>query len=45
MLFSALEKTHSAVVQVTVAFHGAFLNVHRSAILTALFGCYMAGAR
>ena len=30
---------------VTVAdLHSTFLNVHRSGVLTALFGCYMAGA-
>ena len=27
-----------------VALHGAFLNIRRNGVLTALFGCYVAGA-
>ena len=29
---------------VTVTFYSVFLNIHRSGVLTALFGCYIAGA-
>ena len=46
--FSALAQTHCAhlviLSGVTVAFHSAFWNTHRSGVLTALFGCYMACA-
>ena len=45
-LLSALMQTHCALVAdgLIVAFYSAFLNSHRSGVLTALFGCYMAGA-
>ena len=32
------------VVNEWLAFHSAFLNIHWGSVLTALFGCYMAGA-
>ena len=35
-LFSALEQTHRALI--------TLFNIHRSGVLVALFGCYMAGA-
>ena len=49
-LYSAtlIPSTHSAPVAVchseivTVVLHSAFLNIHRSGLLTALFGCCMA---
>ena len=49
-LFSALEQTHCTLVTcdsewATIVFHGAFFNIHQSGVLTALFGCYMAGAK
>ena len=48
-LFSALEQAHCAFVacdseSVTLAFYSALLNIHRSGVLIALSGCYMAGA-
>ena len=50
-LFSALKQTHCAHVArdsewVTVSFYNAFLNIHRSPVLTAtaLFYCCVAGA-
>ena len=50
MLFSALEQTHHTCVVcdsewLTVSFYSMFLlNIHRSSVLTVLFGCSMAGA-
>ena len=49
VLFSALEQTHCTHVtsdseRVTVSFYHALFNIHRSGVLTALFGCCMAGA-
>ena len=48
-LFSCLEQTHCTHVTsdsewVTVSFYHALFNIHRSGVLTALFGCCMAGA-
>ena len=48
-LFSALKQTHCPLVTcdskcLTVTFYSAFWNIHWSGVLTALFGCYMAGS-
>ena len=47
-LFSALEQTtlmwHVFLNESLAALHTAFLNIHRSGLLAALFGCYAAGA-
>ena len=44
-LSSRLTALLSHVIQnVWLAFHSAFLNIHRRGVLTALFGCYMVGA-
>ena len=33
------------VLFLNIFYYSACLNIHRSGVLTALFGCYMAGAR
>ena len=45
-LFSALEQTHFALLHVTLndCLLARVFNIHRSGILTALFGCYIACA-